>query len=360
MVFRQGWMVMTPEELHEKLRDVRINSQACHYTLEKCATLVPVINAINALKKEKNAVILAHSYVAPEILYGVADYTGDSYGLSKDAQRTDADIIVFAAVKFMGETAKILNPGKEVLIPGDDPACSLADAVTGEDVRKLRAVYPEHAFVCYINTTAEVKAECDVCVTSSNVYDIVAALPNRRVVFLPDKLMGKNLQAEMTRRGVDKEIVLYDGVCYVHEQYNPEMIRHMRVKFPGVKVVSHPECPPGVLKASDYVGSTTQMMDYVAKSKDEQFLMLTECGLSGRLQVEHPEKKIVGSCTLCRYMKSNTLSGILRVLMKPTEKDRILLDEGLRLKALRSIEAMFRYAEAKPVAPVKPAAVAAQ
>lgn len=342
---------MTPEELHQKLRDVRINTQACEYTLEKCETLVPVINAINALKKERNAVILAHSYVSPEILYGVADYTGDSYGLSKDAQRTSADVIVFAAVKFMGETAKILNPTKEVLIPGDDPGCTLADAVTADDVKRLREAYPNHAFVCYINTTAEVKAECDVCVTSSNVYDIVAAIPNHGIVFLPDKLMGKNLQVEMARRGVSKDIVLYDGVCYVHEQYNPEMIHHLRVKFPGVKVVSHPECPPGVLKASDYVGSTTQMMDYVQQSKDSRFLMLTECGLSGRMQVEHPQKQFVGSCTMCRYMKSNTLSGILRVLLKPRPEDRITLDEGVRVKALRSIEAMFRYVEAKPSTP---------
>jgi quinolinate synthase len=345
---------MTPEELFQKLGDVRINSQACTYTLEKCETLVPIINAINALKKERNAVILAHSYVSPEILYGVADFTGDSYGLSKDAQRTTADTIVFAAVRFMGETAKILNPSKEVLIPGDDPACSLADAVTGDDVRRLRKAYPNHAFVCYINTTAEVKAECDICVTSSNVYDIVAAWPNDKIVFLPDRLMGQNLQVEMARRGVAKEIVLYDGVCYVHEQYNPETIQHMRVKFPGVKVVSHPECPPSVLKASDYVGSTTQMMDYVAKSKAEKFLMLTECGLSGRLQVEFPEKHFVGSCTMCRYMKSNTLQSILRVLVKPRPEDRITLDEGIRLRALRSIEAMFQYAEAPKSATTVP------
>jgi quinolinate synthase len=344
---------MTAEELYAKLRDVRINTQACTYTLEKCESFMPWINAIQALKKERNAVILAHSYVAPEILYGVADFTGDSYGLSKDAQRTQADTIVFAAVRFMGETAKILNPSKQVLIPGDEPGCTLADAVTGEAVRRLRSQYPEHTFVCYINTTAEVKAECDVCVTSSNVYNIVEALPTDKVLFLPDKLMGKNLQAEMERRGVHKDIVLYDGVCYVHEQYNPEMIHHMRVKFPGVKVVSHPECPPAVLKASDYVGSTTQMMDYVEKSRDADFLMLTECGLSGRLQVEHPGKRFVGSCTMCRYMKSNTLQGILRVLMKPEAKDIITIDEGLRQRASKCIDAMFAYAEpaaAKPPA----------
>jgi len=307
----------------------------------------PLINAINALKKQKNAVILAHSYVSPEILYGVADYSGDSYGLAKDATRTSADIIVFAAVRFMAETAKILNPEKQVLIPGTDTGCTLADAVTGADVRRLRKEFPDHSFVCYINTTADVKAECDVCVTSSNVYDIVEAIPNEKIFFLPDKLMGKNLQEEMIRRGVRKEIEIYDGVCYVHEQYDPEMVQFMRLKFPGVKVLSHPECSPGVLHASDYVGSTSQMLDYVRKSKDDRFVMLTECGLSSRLMVEFPEKQIVGSCTMCKYMKSNTLEGILRVLIKARPQDVAELSEDVRLRAKRCIDAMFEYTEGK-------------
>ena len=337
--------MVTAESLHGKLKDIKVNGNACTYTLEKCASLAPLVNAINEIKKAKNAVILAHSYVAPEIVYGVADFTGDSYGLSKDATRTQADIIVFAAVRFMGETAKILNPGKEVLIPGTNPGCTLADAVTGAQVRKLRAEWPEHAFVCYINTTADVKAECDVCVTSSNVYDIVEAIPSDKIFFLPDKLMGKNIQEEMVRRGVAKDIRLYEGTCYVHEQYDPEMIRFMRVKYPGLKVVTHPECSPAVVRASDYVGSTSQMISHVAKSKDEAFLVLTECGLVSRLQAEYPEKRFVGSCTMCRYMKSNTLEDILRVLVKPRPEDRVVIEEPLRLRALRSIEEMFRYTD---------------
>jgi quinolinate synthase len=275
----------------------------------------------------------------------VADFSGDSYGLSKDAANTQADTIVFAAVRFMGETAKILNPEKTVLIPGSETGCSLADSVTAADVIRLRETHPEHAFVCYINTSAEVKAECDVCVTSSNVYDIVERLPQDKILFLPDKLMGENLRTEMQARGVDKEITLYDGVCYVHEQYHPAMIESMRVKFPGVKVISHPECAPGILSASDYVGSTSQMMNYVEKSREEKFLMLTECGLSSRLQVEFPEKQFVGSCTLCRYMKSNTLEGILRVLIKPTVEDEIRLEPDLIARAKSCIDEMFRYAE---------------
>jgi quinolinate synthase len=339
--------MITGAELFEKLKDVRISGGACAFTPEKCETMAPLVNAINALKKERNAVILAHSYVSPEITYGVADYTGDSYQLAKDATRTNADTIVFAAVRFMGETAKILNPTKRVLIPGTDTGCTLADAVTGDDVRRLRREFPEHTFICYINTTADVKAECDVCVTSSNVYRIVENYPNDKIYFLPDRLMGLNIIEEMKRRGVNKDIQVYDGACYVHKEYDPEMVRFLRLKFPGVKVLSHPECNPGIVKVSDYVGSTSQMLDYVEKSKDDRFAMLTECGLSSRLQVEHPDKQIVGSCTLCKYMKSNTLEGILRVLLKPAPKDEVLLDEDVRLRARRCIDTMFDYAENK-------------
>ena len=337
--------MITAEALFEKLKNVKVNGALCTYTLDKCATLVPLINAINEIKKTKNAVILAHSYVAPEIVYGVADFTGDSYGLSKDATRTTASIIVFAAVRFMGETAKILNPEKEVLIPGRDSGCTLADAVTGADVRRLREQYPDYTYVCYINTTADVKAECDVCVTSSNVYDIVEAIPNHKIYFLPDKLMGKNLQDEMLRRGVMKDIQVYEGTCYVHEQYDPEMIRFIRMKFPKTEVVTHPECSPAVVKASDYVGSTSQMINHVAKSKSDSFLVLTECGLVSRLQTEFPEKTFVGSCTMCKYMKSNSLEDILRVLVKPTANDRVVIEENTRLRALKCIEEMFRYTE---------------
>ncbi len=337
--------MVTAEGLFHKLQNVKVNGALCTYTLEKCASLVPMINAINEIKKATNTVILAHSYVAPEIVYGVADFTGDSYGLSKDAVNTKADRIVFAAVRFMGETAKILNPEKEVLIPGLDSGCTLADAVTGADVRGLRVRFPQHSFVCYINTTADVKAECDVCVTSSNVYNIVEAIPNDKIYFLPDKLMGRNLQEEMARRGVVKDIQLYEGTCYVHEQYDPEMIRYLRIKFPKMEVVTHPECSPEVVRASDYIGSTSQMLTHVGKSKQESFLVLTECGLVSRLQAEHPDKTFVGSCTMCRYMKSNTLEDVLRVLVKPRPKDRVEIEESVRLRALKCIEEMFRYAE---------------
>jgi len=336
---------MTAEQLYEKLKHVTVGGTTCRYPLSKCREYVERINRINELKKQKNAVILVHSYVSPEIVYGVGDFVGDSYGLSKDALNSQADTIIFVAVKFMGETAKILNPDKTVLIPSELNGCSLADSITGADVRRLKAEFPDYAFICYINTTAEVKAECDVCVTSSNVYDIVEKYPNDNIFFLPDKLMGKNIIETMQQRGVSKTIRLWDGTCYVHEEYNPEMIDLLKLDYPDLQVLSHPECSPGVLHKSDFVGSTSQLLNHMKTANSSAFLMLTECGLSARLQVEMPEKKFVGSCTMCKYMKSNTLEDIERVLLNPQPQDIITIDESVRTKALRCVEAMFTYAE---------------
>ena len=334
---------ITAKHLYEKLKNVRIGAVVCQYSLKKCEELAPLINEINELKEEKNAVILAHSYVTPEITCGVADFVGDSYGLSRDAMKTTATTIVFAAVRFMGETAKILNPEKEVLIPSALDGCSLADSISENQVVELRKKFPGYTFVCYVNTSAEVKAQCDICVTSANVYDIVARIPNEKIYFLPDKLMGQNLKAEMARRAVKKDIQFYDGTCYVHEVYDPELIHRIRLEYPHVKVLSHPECAPKVCEESDFVGSTSQMLEFMHRATDKEFLMLTECGLAARLQVELPEKKFVGSCVLCKYMKSNTLNDILRVLKNPEAKDRVMIEEDVRLKALRCLEAMFEY-----------------
>ncbi len=335
----------TPEKLYQTLQNVRVGGTVCKYTLKKCEEFTPLINEINALKAQQNAVILAHSYVSPEILYGVADFVGDSYALSKDAMSTPAQKIIFAAVRFMGETAQILNPQKEVLIPALLDGCSLADSITGDDVRRLRKEFPDYTFVCYINTTAEVKAESDVCVTSANVYDIVERIPNDKIYFLPDKLMGLNLVEELKKRGSQKDIQYYDGTCYVHEDYSPEQIFKIRLEYPNAKVVSHPECSPAVIHDSDFVGSTAQMLTYMKKTDAKEFLMLTECGLSSRLEVEFPDKKLVGSCTLCKYMKSNSLEDILRVFKNPTDRDRVVLDPAIRDRAYKTIEAMFRYVE---------------
>ncbi|HOW36532.1 MAG TPA: quinolinate synthase NadA [Candidatus Omnitrophota bacterium] len=334
---------ITAAQLYKKLKNVRIGGTVCHYSLKKCQEYTPLINAINRLKQEKNAVILVHSYVSPEIVYGVADFVGDSYALSKDAMNTTADTIVFVAVKFMGETAKILNPKKQVLMTAPEGGCTLADAITAAQVRRLRKKFPKYTFVCYINTTAEVKAECDVCVTSSNVYEIVANIPNKKIYFLPDKYMGDNLRYEMRHRGIRKDVQFFNGTCYVHEDYTPDQIFQIRTEYPNAKIVSHPECAPEVCANSDFVGSTAQILDYMFKSRSKEFLMLTECGLSSRLQVEVPHKKLVGSCTLCKYMKSNTLEDILRVLKNPARRDIITVKESVRRRALKCVQAMFTY-----------------
>jgi quinolinate synthase len=335
---------LSPNELYERLKNIKVGGTVCHYSLKKCGEFVPVINEINELKQEKNAVILAHSYVSPEILYGVADFVGDSYKLSKDAINTDAQTIVFAAVRFMGETAQILNPHKRVLIPGKLDGCTLADSINAEQVRKLKKAYPDYTFVCYINTTAEVKAECDVCVTSANVTKVIEKIPNEKIYFLPDKMMGQNITRVMAKKGIKKEIRYYPGTCYVHDEYNIDNIRGIRLEYPDVKVVSHPECKPEVCAESDFVGSTSQMLEYMRKTDADSFLMLTECGLSSRLQSEFPNKRLVGSCTLCRYMKSNSLEDILRVLKNPRPKDFVHINEDIRVRAQKCIEAMFDYA----------------
>ncbi len=339
--------VITAQQLFDKLKNIKLGGQTCVYSLKKCEEFVPLINEINELKEQKNAVILTHSYISPEIVYGVSDFVGDSYKLSKDALSTTAKTIVFVAVRFMGETAKILNPEKEVLIPAVLDGCTLADSINAQQVRDLRKQYPDHTFVCYINTSAEVKAECDVCVTSANVYTIVENIPNEKIYFLPDKYMGENLKNEMAKRGVKKDIQYYSGVCYVHEEYNIEDILKIRLEYPDAKIVSHPECNSVVVEHSDFVGSTEQMLDYMRTAKTQEYLMLTECGLSSRLQVEFPDKKLVGSCTMCKYMKSNSLKDVLRVLKNPTDRDRVIIAEDVRLRALKCIEAMFKYNETK-------------
>jgi len=314
--------------------------------MENCEKFVSLINEINELKKEKNAAILAHSYVAPEITFGVADYSGDSYQLSKNAMETPAQNIIFAAVEFMGETAKILNPNKRVFIPGSNPGCSLADSITGADAEKLREQYKEYVFVCYINTTASVKAACDVCVTSSNALKIVRKIPSDKIVFLPDKLMGENLKNDLEKMGIKKEIVLHTGTCYVHEQYDPDLVKYFRMQNKGLRIVSHPECHPGVAMLSDFVGSTGQMLEYIRKAPEEApILLLTECGLNARLQTELPNRTFIGSCSLCRYMKSNSLENILQTLKEPEKAKEIKLNANVLAAAKRCIDNMFVYAE---------------
>lgn len=332
------------ERLLRALMHVDCDPHGRTWNLDTCREIAPLTLEINRLKKEKNAVILTHSYVEPEIIYGVGDFKGDSYYLSEKAKESRADVIVFAGVVFMAETAKILSPQAQVVVPDRHSGCSLADSMDGEGVRRLKALYPDATVVCYINSTAEVKAESDVCVTSGNVYDIVAKLPGRRVLFVPDRLMAENVRAEMKRRGVDKEIVSSDGTCLVHDQFTPAQIAEARAQFPGLKVVAHPECTPEVATVADFIGSTGAMMKYVKTTNAPYYLMLTECGLVSRLQVEDPEKNFIGGCRLCPFMKMNTLEKVRDALKAPRPEQIITLDEDLRQRAARCIERMFELA----------------
>ncbi len=311
------------------------------WNYETCRELAPLTLEINRLKKEKDAVILTHSYVEPEIIYGVGDFKGDSYFLSLKAKEARAKVILFAGVVFMAETAKILSPDAQVIVPDRGSGCSLADSIDGAGVRRLKALHPDATVVCYINSTADVKAESDVCVTSGNVHHIVANLPARRILFVPDRLMGQNVRDELKRRGVDKEIITSDGTCMVHDQFGPADIAAARAQFPGLKVVAHPECEPEVAALADYVGSTGGMMKYVKTTGAPYYLMLTECGLVGRLQVEAPQKHFIGGCRLCPYMKLNSLEKIRDALRAPRPEQIVTLDEGLRVRAARCIERMF-------------------
>lgn len=314
------------------------------WNLDTCRRIAPLTLEINRLKREQDAVLLAHSYVEPEIIYGVADFRGDSYFLSLKAREARARKIVFAGVVFMAETAKILSPQAEVVVPDRGSGCSLADSLTGDQLRRLKAAYPDAAVVCYINSTADVKAESDVCVTSGNVHHIIAQLPQHRILFVPDRLMGQNIRDELRRRGIAKEIITSNGTCIVHDVFDARAVADARARFPGLRVVAHPECTPEVAAAADYVGSTGGMMHYVRTTNAPYFLMLTECGLVGRLQVEDPEKRFIGGCRLCPYMKLNSLEKIRAALVAPRPEQIVTLDEDIRRRALRSIERMFELA----------------
>ena len=333
----------TTQHLYEKLNNVNVNNNT--YDYDFCESITDIVDEINELKKKKNAVVLSHSYLHPEILVSVSDYVGDSYELSKRAQEAKSDIIVFAAVRFMAETAKLLNPTKKVLFPNRNGGCSLADAINGEKMRKLKAQFPEHTFVCYINTTADVKAECDVCVTSSNVYKIIEKIPNNKIFFVPDRLMGLNIIDHCIKNNIKKEIQVYDGTCYVHEEYDPDLINYWRKKVDNLYVLAHPECSPEIIRQADYVGSTSGMLQQVKNLNHTNYLMLTECGLISRLQTEiSPEKKFIGTCMKCKYMKSNTLKDIKRVLEYPQASDEILIPDDIAQKAVKCINKMFEYA----------------
>lgn len=338
---------MTAENLFDKLKHIHFEERTDWENLRRfCDEKIDVINRINGLKEEKKAIVVAHTYVPPEILYGVADYVGDSYELSRFARDSKAERIVYAAVNFMGETAKILSPEKEVIVPADDGGCSLADSITGEDVLKLRREFPEYAFACYINTTADVKAACDIVVTSSNVYDIMEHYPSDKIYFVPDRLMGANIIEELERRGVNKEIRLWDGSCYVHEEFDFDQAFTLKKAFPETQILAHPECKPNVIDNSDYTGSTSQIYDFIRDKGPGRYIIFSECGLASRLEVELSSDLVIqGPCHSCKYMKSNTLEGILRSLENPEEHKIVQVNPDILDKARLSLNRMFELVE---------------
>jgi quinolinate synthase len=294
----------------------------------------PLIDAINRLKRQRNAVILAHNYQTPEIYHCVADIVGDSLALARQAAETDAEIIVLAGVHFMAETAKLLNPEKIVLIPDRRAGCSLAASITGADVRLLRQRYPGVPVVAYVNTSADVKAETDVCCTSANAVEVVEALGAKRVIFLPDAYLANHVA-----RNTDVEIVAWHGHCEVHERFTGAEIAAWRAAHPGLVVIAHPECPPDVLDAADYVGSTAGMSAYVHDKRPGRVLMVTECSMSDNVAADYPEIEFVRPCNLCPHMKRITLDNIHNSLLSLAP--RVEIPSAIAGRARRSVERML-------------------
>ena len=293
----------------------------------------PYIYEINKLKKEKNAIILAHNYQTPEIYHGISDFSADSLALAVKAAETKADIILMCGVHFMAETAKLMNPNKKVLLPDMRAGCSLSSSITGDDVRKLKKKNPGVPVVSYVNTSAEVKAETDVCCTSANAVKIVNSLGVNKVIFLPDDYLAKYVASQ-----TDVEIISWKGTCEVHEKFNDVEINEIRKNNPDIKIIAHPECPPDVIKASDFAGSTSGMIKYVKDNQPKKVMMVTECSMSDNIQIDNPNVEFIRPCNLCPHMKRITLPKILDCLRK--ESNEILMSEETIKKAKKSVERM--------------------
>jgi quinolinate synthase len=293
----------------------------------------PYVRAINALKKERNAVILAHNYQTPEIYNCVADFVGDSLQLAREATRVDADVIVQCGVHFMAETSKILNPDKTVLIPDSKAGCSLASSITGADVRLLRHRHPRVPVVAYVNTSADVKAEVDICCTSSNAVEVVESLGTESVIFVPDQYLAKYVAGQ-----TKVKIIAWKGACEVHERFTADELRRYREGDPSLQIIAHPECPPDVLAESDYTGSTAGMIDWVRKNQPKRVVMVTECSMADNVQAELPDVEFVRPCNLCPHMKRITLPKILDSLVYM--KEEVMVDPAIAERARRSVERM--------------------
>ncbi len=298
----------------------------------------PLIAEINRLKREKNAVILAHNYMTPEIFHGVGDYVGDSLGLAREAARSDAAVIVQAGVHFMAETSKVLCPDKRVLIPNPLAGCSLASSITAADVRMIKARYPGVPVVTYVNTTAEVKAETDICCTSANAVQVVEAAAAEwgvdRCILIPDEFLARNVA-----RQTEVKIIAWAGRCEVHERFTAEDIRELRAAYPGAEILAHPECPPEVIEASDFTGSTAAFTDYIAKRRPAQVVLITECSMASNVQADSPETQFIGPCNLCPHMKRITLQNIWEALVY--DRYEVTVDPAVSERAARAVQRMI-------------------
>lgn len=320
--------------LAEEMRDIHARMDRV-IPLPDFARYAPYIREINRLKREKNAVILAHNYMTPEIFHGVADVVGDSLQLAIEATKVEAGTIVQCGVHFMAETSKILNPAKRVLIPDMAAGCSLAESITAEGIAEMRAKYPGAPVVSYVNTTAEVKAASDICCTSSNAAQIVAAMDSDTVIMTPDQYLAQNVARDVPQ----KNVVWWAGSCIVHEQYTPADINDFRALHPGVEIIAHPECPPNVVEACDFSGSTSGIIKYVAEHKPKQAMLVTECSMASNIADALPEVEFMGPCNMCPYMKKITLEKILWSLH--TGREEVIVDLAVAEKARIAVERMI-------------------
>ncbi|WP_209597366.1 quinolinate synthase NadA [Ruegeria sp. HKCCSP351] len=298
------------------------------------AIYAPYVRTINTLKKERNAVILGHNYMTPEIFHGVSDFVGDSLQLAIKASEVEEDVIVQAGVHFMAETSKILSPQKTVLMPDMEAGCSLAESITAEGIDEMRAKYPGAPVVSYVNTTAEVKAASDICCTSSNALQIVNAMESDTVIMTPDQYLAQNVANQS-----HKNVVYWPGSCIVHEQYTAQDLRDFREWNPGTRLIAHPECPPDVVAEADYSGSTSGIIKYVHDEKPNKAMLITECSMASNIADELPEVEFVGPCNMCPYMKKITLEKILYALH--TMEGQVEVAKDVAEKARKSVQAMI-------------------
>jgi quinolinate synthase len=313
------------EPLYARVKGVITPMEWAHYA--------PLIREINMLKKQKNAVILAHNYMTPEIFHGVSDFRGDSLQLAKEAAVAKADIIVQAGVHFMAETSKLLSPDKTVLIPDMRAGCSLASSITAEDVRMLRAAYPGVPIVTYVNTSAAVKAECDITCTSSNAVRIVESLGAKRVLLIPDQYLSKYVQTK-----TKVEIIAWKGACEVHERFTASELEVFRQQDPATKIIAHPECPPDVIAAADFTGSTKAMIDWVKTNRPKKVVLVTECSMASNVAAETPDVEFVRPCNLCPHMKRISLENIYDSLVHLQYE--VTVDPDVAVRARRAVERM--------------------